>query len=150
MFDPFFSSEHEQNTSTPRDLIPEELAEQNEERVKSAMATVSDIETDMTKNISDIIEEILAMEEDEEMPQITPEDLLCAAMAVLRPMLKQMAFDERKQVCDEMAENIRKARFVTDAKICIGREDRREPESSGELGRRIMAKRNPHYRFYSE
>ena len=147
MIDPHFSSEHEQNAPTLQELIPEGLSEEDKERLHSAMASVSDTETDITEDIFAIVEEaMLAMKKGRKMPRITQEDVLCTVMAVLRPTLKQMTFDEREQVCDEVAENVRKARFVTDAKIRIVREDRQEPEDPRELGRRIMAERNTNYR----
>ena len=78
--------------------------------------------------------------------KFSAEDVARAAMSAIKPILKDMAYEERRSICADLAQNLRKARFVTDIRIGFAVTDRREKEDVRELGRRIMRERNAHYK----
>ena len=127
-------------------LILEEISKKLEEAVHSALAAVPGSESNLTENIAIIMDEILATERTWESRKINQEDMLRITMEAIRPELKRMAFDERNQAFDEMAENFKKAGLYSCGRIAAGPAREQEPEDPHELGWRIMEKRNPHYK----
>ncbi len=115
----------------------------------------------------DTEEELAAMliepEKDEEIPQDKTADALRAAMVTFRPILKSMAPAARRKAVAKIASNLKardrqrnaalKAGGVknagtmdTYARLKGASSHRAVTEPTGDLGRKIMEARNPHYR----
>lgn len=99
----------------------------------------------LTDDFEDMVDEII---DDTKWRgiRLSAADAAGIVVSAVRPMLKDMAYDERRNACADLAKNLRNAGMVSDIRISIGSSGRQEEEDPRELGWRIMRKRNPHYR----
>ena len=138
--------------------LDEDPAEAVAEAVEEAMEAVR--ADPAAGEVSAVMEEILdpvasvVLEEDEEEQEL-PEtmqtgDALRAALKAVRPVLARMPRSMRQKAAGDIAARIRRGtgRGTTgrDAYAALASAGRRTAPVSAELGRRIMASRNPNYR----
>ena len=139
------------------DDVPEELAEAIEESVEAAETTEASGTT--AEEVASVMEEIIGPavstvlepeeEEDGDCPAVRESgDALGAALRAIRPALKRMPRSERKRVCAGIAANLKNTGMDSLAYAALADAGARRPAVSdpAELGRRIMASRNPHYK----
>ena len=141
------------------DPLPEELAEAIEETVEAAEAAEPAQTEPDTESIAAVMEEIIdpavstVLEPDDEeetgdscaMPRETA-DALRAAMKAIRPALKRMPGRERSKVCADIAANLKKIGMDSGAYAALMAARGRHSANPADLGRRIMANRNPNYK----
>lgn len=153
----------------------EEIAEAVEEAVEAAAAAEEILEDDedeeqpagtspaeVTAMVEEIMEPVLSevLEPEEEptgdecqepdQPEVAA-DALRAALTVIRPALARMPKKQRRKVAADIAAKLRKqsGRRAADGKTyaALAAASRRRPAAvSVDLGKRIMASRNPNYR----
>ena len=98
-----------------------------------------------TEEFEDMLDEII--EETERMGiRISAANAASAAVSAVKPVLQEMAYDERRNACADIARNLKDAGLISYIRISIGLPENREKDDPKELGRRIMAERNANYR----
>ena len=138
-----------------RDEDPaEEIAEIAEEAGNAAEAAVAETMEEVlgaeSGNTETEVSEILEAEGDENCPAEDPvdaKDALRAALKAVRPVLAKMTPAQRRKACADIAANLHAGRSVADsgvyAALSAGKPSAGDP---AELGKRIMASRNPNYK----
>ena len=118
-------------------------------KILARMAKDGDIET-----VSEIIEEMLDPEEpladeceEDPKPEVSASsDALRAALTAIRPALKGMSRAGRRKVCADIAARLNRQRAADSRKYAALLSTRKHAaRDHADLGRRIMAKRNPNY-----
>lgn len=139
----------------------EEIAEAVEEVVEAAEEEAGAAEPETVTEVAEILEEILEPETGEE-PAETPSaeedecgdpqpevistgDALRAALKAVRPALAKMPKKQRQRVCADIAAQLKKP-AREGIYSAINDAARRRPEAGPDLGKRIMASRNPNYK----
>ena len=147
--------------------LSEELAEVVEEALEAAneSLTVSSSSAEDNPDLTAVIEEVLSEESSPESVEVSailaPEeepgtdcgdprrsaDALRAALTAVRPALKAMAPRTRRKVCADIASRLSRQR-AADSRRYAAMLTSRKPAARNvaDLGKRIMAKRNPNYR----
>ena len=132
----------------------EEIAEIAEEAGNAAEAAVAETMEEVLGtegvNTEAPVSETLGEEGDENCIAEDPaeaKDALRAALKAIRPVLAKMTPGQRSKVCADIAAGLRAGRAVADsgvyAALAAGKPSAGDP---AELGKRIMASRNPNYR----
>ncbi len=117
----------------PAGASPEEIASLVAEIVDPAVST--------------ILEQEGAGDEDENRaPALETGDVLRAALQAFRPVLKRMPRRDRVQVCADIAARLKKTGTDSRAYAALAAAGPRRPAGTADLGRKIMAARNPNYR----
>lgn len=129
----------------------EEIAEVVEEVIEAVAAEETAPEENSVpaeEEVAEILEEILEPEvsttleegdeEEPEDPDCT-QDALRAALTAMRPALSRMSRKQRKKACADIAARLKAPRRGSDRTA-------RSPGNPMDLGKRIMASRNPNYR----
>lgn len=147
-----------------RDEEPGTAAEALTEAVSEAVGAALENADPAAGEISAVMEEILEpafstlMEtegetdgEENSLPeQLCAGDALRAALRAVKPALARMPREQRRRVAGDIAARLRRpaVRGASDAGIyaAMASARRRNAPASADLGRRIMEKRNPHYR----
>ena len=131
----------------------EEISEAVEEIIEAVQA-----ENPPASEIEEIVEAVLeepaeTAEEDEcgEDPEkqevLTSRDALRAALTAVRPALMAMTPRQRRKVGRDISARLYPSRKGTDTGIYAALKSARKPEKDlRDLGKKIMAQRNPHYR----
>ncbi len=101
--------------------------------------------------LSEVLEENPAEDECQEPEPVLSADALRAALTAIRPALARMSGKQRKKVAADIAARLRKkpGRKAADGKTyaALAAAARRGPAAvDADLGKRIMAKRNPNYK----
>lgn len=140
----------------------EEIAEAVEEVVEAAEEEAGAAEPETVAEVAEILEEILKPETGEE-PAETPSaeedecgdpqpevistgDALRAALKAVRPALAKMPKKQRQRVCADIAAQLNRKTTGKSVYSAINDAARRQPEAGPDLGKKIMASRNPNYK----
>ena len=136
----------------------EEIAEVVEEVIEAAQTEEA---PEATEEVTEIVEEILAGETGESLPEqengdeeceepqpevISTGDALRAALKAVRPALAKMPKKQRQRICADIAARLNGAPAHKGIYAAIGDAARRKPDAGPDLGKRIMASRNPNYK----
>lgn len=107
------------------------------------------------ESVAEIVEEMLepdvssVLEPKDENPDrddpLAAGDALRAALKAIRPALKRMSRRERTLVCRDIARGLKKT-GVADTYAALSAAGSRPSVNAADLGRKIMAARNPNYR----
>ena len=119
-------------------VAAEEAAPVEETAVPAEEEVAEILETILEPEVSTTLEEDEEETEDPEDPACT-QDALRAALTAMRPALSRMSRKQRKKACADIAARLRAPRKGSD----------RTPRGNGnpmDLGKKIMASRNPNYR----
>ena len=146
--------------------LSEELAEVVEEALEAAneSLSVSSSSAEDDPDLTAVIEEVLSEESSPESIEVSailaPEeepgtdcgdprrsaDALRAALTAVRPALKAMAPRTRRKVCADIASRLSRQRAADSRRYATLLSSRKPAVRNGaDLGKRIMAKRNPNY-----
>ncbi len=135
----------------------EEIAEVVEEAIEAAEAEEGNsvpaeqevaeiLETILEPEVSTTLEEAEADEDPEDPEQSCTQDALRAALKAVRPALSRMSRKQRRQVCADIAARLKPQRKGSDSTYAaLARAARRPAANPMDLGKRIMAARNPNY-----
>ena len=139
--------------------LPAELAEVVEEALEAVAETASSETGETTaEEISAMVGEILepavstVLEpEEEESDECDPDprevgDALRAALQAVRPALKRLSCRERSLVCADIARRLSRSGVDSGDYAALVSAGPRKSADPAELGRKIMAARNPHYK----
>ena len=85
-------------------------------------------------------------EEESCAPALEAGDALRAALRAIRPALKRMPRGERKRVCADIAANLKSTGMDSGAYAGLMAAGYRRPANPADLGKQIMASRNPNYK----
>ena len=136
----------------------EEIAEVVEEVIEAAQTEEA---PEAMEEVAEIVEEILAGETGESLPEqetgdeeceepqpevISTGDALRAALKAVRPALAKMPKKQRQRICADIAARLNGAPTHKGIYAAIGDAARRKPDTGPDLGKKIMAKRNPNYK----
>lgn len=136
----------------------EELAEAVEEVIEAAEAENAEktpaaeiaemVESVLEEEPSTTIEEDECEEEREEQDARMSRDALRAALSAVRPALAAMTPKQRRKACGAIASRLNPPRKGKDTGIyaALAKAARKPEPDYADLGKRIMEKRNPHYR----
>ena len=135
----------------------EEVAEAVEEDIEAAETEAAEETPDAAEEVAEIIGEILEpdpgaepeTEGDECEPEpevISARDALRAALKPLRPVLAKMPKKQRDRVCADIAARLNGKTVRRGIYGALNDASRKRPEPGPDLGRRIMAGRNPNYK----
>ena len=140
------------------DPLPEQMAEIVEETVEAVesaepeTAPAEEIAAAVTEFIDPAVSTVLEPDDAEEetadgctLPLETA-DALRAAMKVIRPALKRMTCKERREACADIAANLKKIGMDNAAYAALITARNRQSANPADLGKRIMASRNPNYK----
>ena len=142
-------------------ITAEEIAGIVEEAVEAAQVEGgepegSDVPADAAEEIAELIESVLDPEasvtigEGDEDPEDTCDpytsDAMKAALAAVRPALSEMSSRRRKQVSKDIAARFPRASRNGRDKVYAEAGSAPLPPVTADLGRRIMASRNPNYK----
>lgn len=149
-------------TPAPGPAVDEDPAEEIAEVVEEVIETVQTEEApDAEEEVAEIVEEILTGETDVTLPEqqngdeecdepqpevISTGDALRAALKAVRPALAKMPKKQRQRICADIAARLNGTPAHKGIYAAIGDAARRKPEAGPDLGRRIMASRNPNYK----
>lgn len=132
----------------------EEIAEVVEEVIEAAAAEEAPgtseeitelVESIVEPEVSAVIEEIEGDEDDPET--VCSQDALRAALKAVRPALARMSRAQRRKVCADLSARLRMQRKGSDAGYAALRRATHKSVPAGmDLGKRIMAARNPHFK----
>ncbi len=143
------------------EALPEELAEVVEEALEAVEETAGEpAAEEAAEEVAAVIEEVLSEETASVLePEGTADecddpdsrctaDALSAAMKAVRPMLVRMSKDDRRRVAAGIAARLRRKSAGHDHLLATLKDARPRPAapSEADLGKRIMAKRNPNYK----
>ena len=152
---------------TPAPAADEDLVEEIAEAVEEAIEAAAEAEVvaempEGTEEVAEIIQEILDPEmggtlqeviegagdecEEPEQEILSTGDALRAALKPMRPMLAKMPRKRRQRVCADIAARLRGKPVRTGAYKALADATRRRPDTGADLGKKIMASRNPNYR----
>ena len=127
-----------------------EAVEEIIEAVQSGNSPASEIEEiveAVLEEPSEIPEEDECEEDPDRQEVLTSRDALRAALAAVRPALMAMTPRQRRKVGRDMSARLYPSRKGTDTGIYAALKSARKPEKDlRDLGKKIMAQRNPHYR----
>ncbi len=138
-----------------RDEDPaEEIAEIAEEAGNAAEAAVAETMEEVLGteggNTETEASGILEEEAEEDCSGPDPadaKDALRAALKAVRPALAKMSPGERRKVCADIAANLHTGAGAADSRVYAALSaGKRAPADLADLGKRIMASRNPNYR----
>lgn len=139
--------------TTDEDPIVEEVAEAIEEVLEVAeepQAPVGTMAEETTaEEINELVQEIVdpVVDEcgEEEGEVLTSGDALRTALKAVHPQLKKMSKKQRQKACADIAARLKKSRKTSgkDAYAALASMKRKTADPK-DLGRRIMASRNPH------
>ena len=136
----------------------EEIAEAVEEVIEAAQTEEA---PEATEGVAEIVEQILAEETGESLPEqengdeecdepqpevISTGDALRAALKAVRPALAKMPKKQRQRICADIAVRLNSVPAHKGVYAAIGDAARRKPDAGPDLGKRIMASRNPNYK----
>lgn len=136
----------------------EEIAEAVEEVIEAAEAENAEntpaaeiaemVESVLEEEASTTIEEDECEEEREEQDARMSRDALRAALSAVRPALAAMTPKQRRKACGAIASRLNPQRKGKDTGIyaALAKAARKPEPDYADLGKRIMEKRNPHYR----
>jgi len=140
----------------------EEIVEAVEEAVEAAAEAEAVAELpEAAEEVAAIVEEILEPEaegfeeivsgdecEENEPEVISTGDAIRAALKTMRPVLAKMPSKQRKKAAADIAARINRQRKIkgTDRLISLAAAKRKTAGNSADLGKRIMASRNPNYK----
>ncbi|MBR3335373.1 MAG: DUF2213 domain-containing protein [Clostridia bacterium] len=139
----------------------EEIVEAVEEAVEAAAEAEAVTELpEAAEEVAAIVEEILQPEgegiteavegdacERNEPEVISTGDALRAALVPMRPVLAKMPLKQRRRVCADLAARLNGKQIARKGIYgAIHDAARRRPDEDPELGKRIMASRNPNYK----
>ena len=136
----------------------EELAEAVEEVIEAAEAENAEntpaaeiaemVESVLEEEVSTTSEEDECEEEREEQDARMSRDALRAALSAVRPALAAMTPKQRRKACGAIASRLNPPRKGKDTGIyaALAKAARKPEPDYSDLGKRIMEKRNPHYR----
>ena len=124
----------------------EEMAEAVEE-VAEVIEEVLETEGDNTDpEVSETIEENPSADSCDPDPEIA-RDALRAALLAVRPALAKMSPAKRRKISADIAANLRRNRGAADARVYAAlAAGKPAPRPLADLGKRIMASRNPNYK----
>ena len=142
--------------AAPADPLDELEAELTE---KAGEETPADADPDESVTIP---AESMDEEGEEEKPAASADSAVRAAISVIKPIIAKLPASERRSAADAAARQLRTMRGMQDKKAAASggayaaisnarakaaAKDAKpaQPEDAGELGRAIMARRNPHY-----
>ena len=133
--------------------LPEELAEVVEEAVEAVAEGNA-----LPEEVAAIVEEVIAEADPEASVVLEPEeaedcdakntgDTFRQALRAIRPALREMSPRDSSRVCADIAARLGfvPGQKVTDDRVPAGRKTGNE-EAYADLGKRIMARRNPTYK----
>lgn len=139
--------------------LPDDLAEAVGEAVEEAVQAAEDPEEapNPVEEIAAAVEEILSpavstvLEPDEDPgepdnPPCETGDALRAALQAVRPALRRMSRKERSRVCMDIAARLKKTGADSGAYSALLSAGSRPSANPADLGKRIMATRNPNYK----
>lgn len=141
-----------QPATTDEDPIVEEVAEAIEEVLEVAEEPEAPVgtmaEETTAEQITELVQEIVDPLEDEceeEGEVLTSGDALRTALKAVHPQLKKMSKKQRQKACADIAARLKKSRKTSgkDAYAALASMKRKTADPK-DLGRRIMASRNPH------
>ena len=141
-----------QPATTDEDPIVEEVAEAIEEVLEVAEEPEAPVgtmaEETTAEEITELVQEIVDPLEDEceeEGEVLTSGDALRTALKAVHPQLKKMSKKQRQKACADIAARLKKSRKTSgkDAYAALASMKRKTADPK-DLGRRIMASRNPH------
>ena len=136
----------------------EEIAEAVEEVIEAAEAENAEnapaaeiaemVESVLEEEPSTTIEEDECEEEREEQAARMSRDALRAALSAVRPALAAMTPKQRRKACGAIASRLNPSRKGKDTGVyaALAKAARKPEPDHADLGKRIMEKRNPHYR----
>ena len=136
--------------------LPEELAEVVEEAVEAVTGPGSELPGELAAIVEEVMEEetdpgvssVLEPGENSDDSCGDPRetgDTFRKALRAVRPALRKMSLRDSQRVCADIAKRLNVAKDKADAYIGLGDSCRPEPDAA-DLGRRIMASRNPNYK----
>ena len=132
---------------------PEEPAETageaaDPETPETAAAEIASLVEELIDPAASAILEQESDEDEEEScaPALEAGDALRAALRAIRPALKRMPRGERKRVCADIAANLKSTGMDSGAYAGLMAAGYRRPANPADLGKQIMASRNPNYK----
>ena len=135
--------------------VAAEVAEVVEEVLEAAAAETEPEPANATEEIAALVEQIIepgaAGESGDECGEPQPEvistgDALLAALKPMRPMLAKMPKKQRDRICADIAARLNGKTVRRGAYSAINDAGTRRPAAGPELGKKIMASRNPNYK----
>ena len=135
------------------DSLPENLAEIISEAVEAAEPAIGSAAAEEAASLVEelvdpAVSTVLEPEEEEEEEPVSREagDALRAALRAIRPALRRMPRRERIHVCADIAASLKKTGMDSRAYAALMSAAPRRPGNPADLGKQIMAARNPNYK----